>query len=127
MCTQAGFGDHHPTAPWHTDAMGEPEKPTPAEPAEIRDAAGRFRPGNSANPGGRSKVQRAVQAILDEAAPTGAGELVRLMTACEKESDRIAAIKLVLEHAIGKPKERDDDGEPIANEVIAALLARRPP
>ena len=103
--------------------MGEPEKTLSDA---LRDSAtGKWKPGQSPNPGGRSKIQKQVQAILDAAAPDGAEELVRLMTASEKDADRIAAIKLVLEHAIGKPKERDDDGEPIANEVIAALLAKR--
>ncbi len=97
-------------------------------PTPNHNAAGKFIAGNRANPGGRSKVQYAVQAILDEAAPDGARELRRLMLEADDEGDRISAIKIVLEHSIGKPKERDDDGEPLMNDILADLLAsRRPP
>ncbi len=86
-----------------------------------------FKPGQSGNPTGRSKIQREVQAILDAAAPHGAAELKRLMCEAADEKDRIAAIKIVLEHVIGKPKERDDDGEPLMNDLLADLLASRRP
>lgn len=81
-----------------------------------------FQKGVSPNPGGRSKIQRRVQEIIDGAADGAAQELLRICTEGLTERDRLSAVKLVLEYAIGKPKERDDDGNEIANPIAQALI-----
>lgn len=94
------------------------------EPIARERRSGKWLPGQSANPGGRSKVQRELQAILDEAGPHAIRRIVEL---CAHEDPKIAlaASRDIADRVIGKARERDDDGQPVSAVAEAIMhLAR---
>lgn len=89
-----------------------------------RDSAGRFGPGNQANPSGRPKKIREFHKWLSEQAyPKAQAALL----ACLDDEDgrvRVAALREVFDRMFGKPKQpiTGDDGKPLVD--IAPLLER---
>ena len=74
-----------------------------------------FQPGQSGNPGGRTKADREVVELAREASPRAIGRLVELV---ENENGRIAvaACTALLDRAFGKPTQPiagDDAADPI--------------
>lgn len=67
-----------------------------------------------------SKQHAEVLAILREASPQAARRLIGLLDSEDEQEVRHAAIA-ILDRVIGKPRERDDEGNPI--DVPAAVLA----
>jgi len=97
--------------------MSNPD-PTP------RDKSHLWQKGTSANPGGRSKIQRALQSILDEAAPDAVARICKLVNS-EDETVGLAAAKDIVDRVLGRAKVRDDDGKPVDAIALAILeLAR---
>lgn len=128
-----------PEAP--PSAPGEPQRPS-AEERPIRDALGRIAPGATLNPGGQPQWLRDVKAKLEAGNTKAADYLLSVIDGKEtavmatkdgpidipvQPKDRIAAVKVVFEYTIPKPRPADDDGEQGANPMAAlaaALLAR---
>lgn len=87
----------------------------------------RFKPGQSGNPKGRSKVQQDIQEALE----AGAAKALEVMLALldnESGKVRFQAAKDILDRVSGVAQPRDENGEPVINDLLADLLtARRPP
>lgn len=82
----------------------QPESTLPVKWAEKM-----WKPGQSGNPGGKSKKLEEVKALAKDASRRALERIIELI---ESDDDRIAlmAAKEVLDRAWGKPKEVDDDG-----------------
>lgn len=67
-----------------------------------RDAAGRFQPGASGNPGGRAGLPAEVRRKLEAAVPEAVDRLIELM---RSDDDRVAmaAVAALLDRLYGKP------------------------
>ena len=65
----------------------------------------RFQPGQSGNPGGRPRRAKDWEAALQCAVPSAIQTLVEAMQHGQRMADRIAAARLILERALGKPTE----------------------
>lgn len=78
-------------------------------------------PGASGNPGGRSKVQIEIQALLNGAGPTAAMELTGLM---RHEDPRVAlaACRDILDRVCGTAPKAPEDRVAVEG-LLAALLA----
>ncbi|CAI8936854.1 DUF5681 domain-containing protein [Pseudomonas chlororaphis] len=91
-----------------------------------RDKAGRFKPGNSGNPGGRSGQTQAIRAKLAE----GADAVTRKVLAAAKKGD-MQACRLILERLVPSIKptsepvqfELDDTDLPSAARSIMRAVA----
>lgn len=88
---------------------------------DSRNDKGQFVKGKSGNPGGRPKRAKVLSCLIQEALDTEDGPTTNLAvnTAIEilrtgKDSDRLAAIKILLEYGYGKPinidLSSDEDG-----------------
>lgn len=99
--------------------MSEPEN---RDSAAQRDASGRFAPGNSANPGGRSKVQREIQDALDQGAGEAAKVIMRLLVS-KDEKVQLAAARDVLDRVVGKAPQAPEDRD-AAGAALIDLLSR---
>ncbi|MCC6785929.1 MAG: hypothetical protein IT457_23995 [Planctomycetes bacterium] len=101
-----------------------------------RDKRGLFLPGNAIAKGHggsreRTRLQRALRAAIDEGT---IGEIVADLRgiAADRGAEpgaRISAMKVLLEHAVGRPREADDDRELALPTVedsagVAAAVAR---
>lgn len=80
-----------------------------------------FKKGQSGNPGGRSKVQVEVQAILDGAGPAAGARLLELMMHDDPKV-ALAATRDILDRVIGKPAEVTPDGQAVMTPIALALL-----
>ena len=81
----------------------------------------KFKPGQSGNPGGRPKVVHQVRALAQEHSPEAVEILVKIMhDAKEAVHARIAASKLILEYAIGRPMQSIELG--LTNELDGTAL-----
>ena len=93
-----------------------------------------FKKGQSGNPGGRSKKQREIEQLAQEALESGkgnkavAGLLKIAQTASPK--DRVAAWKVLLAYAYGTPRQRvevtGENGAPIAGEIVVRFVKAKP-
>ena len=69
-------------------------------------ASTRWKPGQSGNPGGQTKLTLEAKEFRDkcrEASPEAFGVIIELMTSAKDQSIRLQAAKLILERAYGKP------------------------
>jgi hypothetical protein len=96
-----------------------------------REPDGRWRPGQSGNPGGVGKTDRElmarVRALALQHSEAAVGTLVQMMTS-EKtpHAARIAAASAVLDRGIGKPQPQESlPGEPHALELEHATQLER--
>jgi len=92
--------------------------------APQRDASGRLLPGHTANPGGRPKVQRELQAILEECGPKAA-EKVKALIDSPDEKVALAAARDVLDRILGRAPQAIEVGGEALNDVLARILAGR--
>lgn len=66
-------------------------------------ANGRFAPGHSGNPGGRSKAMAEVKEKFKEIMPNAIDELERIIHSPKaRDCDKLTAIRLAAEYALGK-------------------------
>jgi hypothetical protein len=105
------------------------DTPHNRDPADERSASnqddkGRFVAGNRANPGGRSKVQRDVQAILERCGPKAAEKIEALIDSPD-EKVSLTAARDVIDRLMGKPAQSVEVGGEAINEVLARILAGR--
>lgn len=132
--SQAGDGANMaPHSRCHADGDGHVDGHGAADDAPARDDSGRFKPGHSGNPGGRSSARAAAERLAAERAPQVLDVYSRLFDALasgDETAQRQAAKVLkgsgepwllrignrLLDHGIGKPpssKEvREDDAGP---------------
>jgi len=80
-----------------------PENRTPA--VENRREDGTFGAGNSANPGGQPRWLKSVRESLKTLTPLARDTLQHVMENAAKDSDKVAAAKVVLEFTVPKPKQ----------------------
>lgn len=104
--------------------------------APQRDKRGLFLPGNSVAKGHggsreRTRLQRALRAAVDEASIAEIVADLRGIAAdpSAEPGARISAMRVLLEHAVGRPREADDDRElalPTVEDAagVAAAVAR---
>src|SRR5687768_5560489 len=100
------------------------DKPENKKPEVQRDASGRIMPGSTGNPGGRSKVQRDVQAILERCGPKAAEKIEALIDSPD-EKVSLTAARDVIDRLMGKPAQSVEVGGEAINEVLARILAGR--
>ena len=62
-----------------------------------------FAPGQSGNPGGRSKESARIKALAASKAESAINKLVKIMETSEDEKNVIAAANALLDRGIGKP------------------------
>jgi type IV pilus biogenesis protein CpaD/CtpE len=81
-----------------------------------------FAPGQSGNPGGRSKESARIKALASSYAETAIRKLVKIMEESPDEKNALAAANALLDRGIGKPAQvhigGDEDENPIAVSVI---------
>lgn len=80
----------------------------------------RWKPGESGNPGGRSKRFFEVQSLAREGSPKS---MLRLLQLVESDDERVAIIasNSVLDRAFGKPKEQKTDENQQVKPDLSAL------
>ncbi len=77
-----------------------------------RTVSGRFKPGQSGNPGGRPKTLARVQDLARQYTETSIKVLGEIMEdESERGATRIAAIQVLLDRGWGKPLQRIDMGK----------------
>lgn len=89
----------------HQDPAGTPPENRVAEGG--RDDLGRFVPGQSGNPGGRSKSLTAIRQLAREHAETALQKLVELLES-NNERVRLDAIRELLDRGFGRPQQAID-------------------
>lgn len=99
------------------DQPGTPPENRDAEAS--RDDFGRFVPGTSGNPGGRSKSLAAIRQLAREHAETAIKKLVELLSS-ENERVRLDAIREVLDRGFGRPQQAIDLG--LVNTELATMI-----
>lgn len=81
-----------------------------------------FAPGQSGNPGGRSKESARIKALAASKAESAINKLAAIMETSVDEKNVIAAANALLDRGIGKPAQvhigGDEDDAPIALSVI---------
>lgn len=76
------------------------------EPANNRDARGRFVAGNRANPGGRPKTSREIREALERLTPAAIETYRRVLENPEaSDKDRIRVAQDILDRVLGKPQQ----------------------
>lgn len=71
-----------------------------------RDAAGKFLKGVSGNPKGRPPALPQFEALAKQHAPEALDTILRVLrNEAAKGTERVAAAKVILEYAYGKPKQ----------------------
>jgi hypothetical protein len=83
----------------------------------------KWQPGQSGNPGGRPKVPEDLKKSCRRLSMRGMKVLEEIITsksATTKDSDRIAAVRLVMEYGFGKPTQpiEGKDGAPIQVTIL---------
>ena len=86
-----------------------------------RDKAGRFGPGNQANPSGRPKLAGEIRDLLRAAAPRAAERLKELIESPD-EKVALGACKEILDRSIGKAPLADEDGEKISGVAFVPVF-----
>lgn len=88
-----------------------------------RTVSGRFKPGQSGNPGGRPKTLARVQDLAREYTETSIKVLGEIMEdEDERGATRIAAIQVLLDRGWGKPLQRIDMGKTNYEDMTDAEL-----
>lgn len=81
----------------------------------------------TANPGGQPKWLKGVRESLKNLTPLAARTLESVMTGADKDADRVAAAKVVLEYTVPKPKQTlkvsGDKNAPFSALSLEDLLA----
>lgn len=88
---------------------------------------GGFQPGQSGNPGGRTKVVGVIRELAQKQAPEAIARLVELMH-CDQPTVAVRACEAILDRAIGRPMqavELGSTGE--LAELLRDLAQRRTP
>ena len=98
-----------------------------SNPNAVAPEAGKFKKGQSGNPGGRQKALREVEELARKYSVKAIEGLVEIAeNANAAAAARIAAWNAILDRAVGKPKQAvevsGEDGEPIAVEVIRRII-----
>lgn len=87
-----------------------------------------FAPGQSGNPGGRSKESARIKALAASKCEAAIHKLAKIMETSEDEKNVIAASNALLDRGIGKPPQAiiggDDDDPAIKVETIGIRLVK---
>ena len=106
--------------PGHSGGAGD-------KPRDGRDAAGRFLPGVSGNPGGprrKSEADRRIEELARNASEDAFHVVQYLMTGSENDKTRLSAALAILERAHGKPGERLTEPVELAPDATLADQGR---
>lgn len=95
--------------------------PPPASKVPQASPLGRFKPGASGNPTGRSKVQLAILDALRAAGPAAKDRLLELLRSSD-EKVALAAARDILDRVIGKAPDAPEDRES-REDVMANMIA----
>jgi len=90
--------------------MSENDHPEDGSSPELRDAQGRFRPGVSGCPGGRSRTEVEVRELAQANCPNAIARLVHLMENSKNERVVLAACEALLNRGCGTPRQSIDFG-----------------
>lgn len=106
------------------------EKPqvTPPVAAAVRDEAGKFRPGRSANPGGMSVEHRQLLEAFRDKCRRYSDEAYRLLVAMAtspivENKDRLRALEMLLDRAWGRPAQPvvgEEGAPPVGGSLTSA-------
>lgn len=104
------------------------DTPIGADDSEAVPPRGRpFKKGQSGNPGGGPKWLKGVRESLKGLTPLARKTLREVMKGSEKDGDRVAAARVVLEYTVPKPKQthrvEGKGGDPLALMSAEALVA----
>jgi hypothetical protein len=85
-----------------------------------------FKPGQSGNPGGRSKENMRIKALASSKAESAIKKLEKIMETSDDERNVIAAANAILDRGLGKPSQAivggDEDDQPVKVEGVLTLV-----
>jgi hypothetical protein len=88
---------------------------------------GKFAPGVSGNPGGVSEVRREMQELARLHSVEAIETAVRIMRTGKSETNRLAAVSIILDRGWGKPKQSvavEDQGRTLEDILIEIWAAK---
>jgi hypothetical protein len=102
----------------HEETSDAPAEISPPELRKLRDNHGRFQPGVSGCPGGRSRAELEIRALAQSHCPTAIERLVQL-TKSKNERVAVTACEALLNRGCGTPRQSID--------LDASLVTRAAP